>query len=34
MKSLGIGDTVNLEFDIIGKYVARLTRQKDMRWEM
>jgi riboflavin synthase len=27
MKSLGIGDTVNLEFDIIGKYVARLTRQ-------
>jgi len=28
MKSLKIGDTVNLEFDIIGKYVARLTRQK------
>ena len=27
MKNLGIGDTVNLEFDIIGKYVARLTRQ-------
>ncbi len=27
MKSLKIGDTVNLEFDIIGKYVARLTRQ-------
>lgn len=27
MKSLGIGDTVNLEFDIIGKYVARLSRQ-------
>jgi len=34
MKSLKIGDTVNLEFDIIGKYVARLTRQKDMRWEI
>jgi len=34
MKSLKIDDTVNLEFDIIGKYVARLTRQKDMRWEM
>ncbi len=34
MKSLGIGDIVNLEFDIIGKYVTRLTRQKDMRWEM
>jgi len=34
MKSLKIGDTVNLEFDIIGKYVARLTRQKDVRWEM
>lgn len=28
MKNLKIGDTVNLEFDIIGKYVARLTRQK------
>ena len=27
MKNLKIGDTVNLEFDIIGKYVARLTRQ-------
>ena len=26
MKNLRIGDTVNLEFDIIGKYVARLTR--------
>lgn len=26
MQSLRIGDTVNLEFDIIGKYVARLTR--------
>ncbi|MDP2415815.1 riboflavin synthase [Daejeonella sp.] len=34
MNSLRIGDIVNLEFDIIGKYVARLTRQKDMRWEM
>ncbi|MDP3468901.1 MAG: riboflavin synthase [Daejeonella sp.] len=34
MKNLRIGDIVNLEFDIIGKYVARLTRQKDMRWEM
>lgn len=28
MKNLKVGDTVNLEFDIIGKYVARLTRQK------
>ncbi len=26
MKILRIGDTVNLEFDIIGKYVARLSR--------
>jgi len=34
MKSLRIGDTVNLEFDIIGKYVARLTLQKDGRWGM
>ena len=34
MHNLKIGDLVNLEFDIIGKYVARLTRQKDMRWEM
>ena len=24
-KKLQIGDTVNLEFDVIGKYVARLT---------
>lgn len=24
-KTLQIGDTVNLEFDVIGKYVARLT---------
>jgi riboflavin synthase len=29
MQSLRIGDTVNLEFDIIGKYVARLALQKD-----
>ncbi len=27
MKKLNAGDTVNLEFDIIGKYVARLSRQ-------
>ena len=33
MQSLRIGDTVNLEFDIIGKYIARLARQKDGRWE-
>ena len=31
MQSLRIGDTVNLEFDIIGKYIARLARQKDGR---
>jgi riboflavin synthase len=24
-KTLQVGDTVNLEFDVIGKYVARLT---------
>lgn len=34
MQSLRIGDTVNLEFDIIGKYIARLARQKDGRNEM
>ena len=33
MQSLRIGDTVNLEFDIIGKYIARLARQKDGRWD-
>jgi riboflavin synthase len=33
MQSLRIGDTVNLEFDIIGKYVARLALQKDGGWE-
>jgi riboflavin synthase len=33
MQSLRIGDTVNMEFDIIGKYIARLARQKDGRWE-
>jgi riboflavin synthase len=33
MQSLRVGDTVNLEFDIIGKYVARLALQKDGRWE-
>lgn len=26
MQNLKVGDTVNLEFDIIGKYVARLTK--------
>jgi riboflavin synthase len=31
MQSLRIGDTVNLEFDIIGKYIARLASQKDGR---
>ena len=25
-----VGDTVNLEFDIIGKYVARLTRNNQI----
>lgn len=25
-KTLNVGDTVNIEFDIIGKYVAKLTR--------
>ncbi|MFZ4102117.1 MAG: riboflavin synthase [Sphingobacterium thalpophilum] len=34
MQSLRIGDTVNLEFDIIGKYIARLARQKDGRNEI
>jgi riboflavin synthase alpha subunit len=33
MQSLRVGDTVNLEFDIIGKYVARLALQKDGGWE-
>ena len=28
-KSLQVGDAVNLEFDVIGKYVARLTSLKD-----
>jgi len=28
MQNLKIGDTVNLEFDIIGKYVARLMLQR------
>ncbi|MDG1397760.1 MAG: riboflavin synthase [Polaribacter sp.] len=28
-KSLQVGDAVNLEFDLIGKYVARLTSLKD-----
>ena len=28
-KSLQVGDDVNLEFDVIGKYVARLTSLKD-----
>lgn len=28
-KSLQVGDAVNLEFDVIGKYVARLTLLKD-----
>jgi len=32
MQSLRIGDTVNLEFDIIGKYVARLALHKDGKW--
>ena len=28
-KSLQVGDAVNLEFDVIGKYVARLNSLKD-----
>jgi len=28
-KSLQVGDAVNIEFDVIGKYVARLTSLKD-----
>ena len=27
MKTLNIGDTVNLEFDIIGKYVNKLMKK-------
>lgn len=27
--AIGVGTTVNLEFDIVGKYIARLTRQAE-----
>lgn len=29
MKHLKIGDVVNLEFDIIGKYVAKLLKKQN-----
>ena len=31
LKNLKVGDRVNLEFDIIGKYVAKLMRNNDRR---
>ena len=31
LKNLKVGDRVNLEFDIIGKYVAKLMRNNDGR---
>jgi riboflavin synthase alpha subunit len=31
MQHLQIGDTVNLEFDIIGKYVARMLNLPNSR---
>ena len=31
LKNLKVGDRVNLEFDIIGKYVAKLMKNNDKK---